>query len=179
MALLRRLGNWFSPSIRRDGAHALYAALVEQSRQPAFYRDLGVPDTLDGRFEILVLHLFIALHCLKNFPFYDAMGRELTEVYIHDMDRNLREAGVGDMGVGKRVKKMAAALLGHMLAYEKALGSDAALRDALRRNVYGTVQADDAMIARLAEYVRRMETALKAQTPEAFLRGELTFTDII
>jgi len=155
-------------------AEGLYDAVVAQARQPAFYRDGGVPDTVHGRFELIGLHAFLLLRRLKDGG--DA-GKALAQaVYDHmfdDMDRSLRELGVGDLGVGKRVKKLAQHFYGCIGAYEVGLDQgDAVLEDALARNLYGTDDRTPApkALAAMTGYMRREAASLAAQ-PFADLAG--------
>lgn len=110
-----------------DAANALYVALVEQSRQPAFYRDLGVADTLEGRYDMIILHAYMLFRRLGKGD--DGGLRELSQetfdFMFNDMDQNLREMGVTDTGIGKRVQRMAEAFYGRTAAYDKALGQGA------------------------------------------------------
>lgn len=168
---VRRL---FSPSPEQLRAQALYAQLVELSRRPYFYTQCGVPDTLDGRFEMILLHLFLMLKRLKaeSDPASDALVRQLSESFVDDMDRSLREIGVTDTGVGKRVKRMAVAFYGRLQAYEDALASDEALMEALTRNAYGTVQAQPEQVQALLQVVRGADQALAA-APVATILAQL------
>jgi cytochrome b pre-mRNA-processing protein 3 len=151
-------------------ADQLYAALVEQARRPAFYAKLGVPDTVDGRFEMIVLHMFLVLHRLKGEAGAERLGQDLFDAMFADMDRSLREMGVGDLSVGRHIKTMAKGFYGRVAAYESGLAdpTDAALAEAIRRNVYGTVVASPDPQP-LAAYLRASAAALAAQKP-----GELT-----
>lgn len=152
------------PSRRQDRPAALlYGALVEQARKPVFYSDFGVPDTLDGRFDLIVLHLFLALHRLKaEGAAGKALARGLTEVFVQDMDQNLREMGVGDLGVSRRVKDMARALFGRIEAYELALaGGNGPLEAALARNLYGAVEPASSSVAAMAGYARQALDSLE------------------
>ncbi len=151
MALLAKITSWLSQPPAKLRARKLYIALVQQSRNPFFYRDcVCVPDTLDGRFEIIVLHLFLARQALA---LGDEVWQQLLEVFFEDMDRSLREMGVGDMGVGRRIRAMAEAAFGRIKAYEDAAGSAQRLQDALRRNVYGSKAQED-VLRRLTDYSR-------------------------
>jgi cytochrome b pre-mRNA-processing protein 3 len=153
---------WLRPDPARQTAEQLYAALVAQARRPEFYRELGVPDTLDGRFELVALHTFLALRRLKSGAGASDARQALVDIFVDDMDASLREMGAGDLGVGRRVKAMAQALYGRIAAYEAGLaGSEQALISALRRNVYGTAAdpaPDLAKLEKLASYVRREST---------------------
>jgi cytochrome b pre-mRNA-processing protein 3 len=168
-----RLPRWFRASspghdVDQD-ARRLYAQLVSQARAPAFYRELGVPDSLDGRFEMLALHVFVALRRLKQAG-DEARAQALFDTMFTDMDRSLREIGVGDLSVGKRVKEMARALYGRIAAYEAGLAApdDAVLIKALERNLFGTVAPPPAAApAALARYLRLAAARLDGVAPAA------------
>lgn len=168
----------FRRSNRRAAAAALFDCIVAQSRRPEFYANCSVPDTVDGRFDMIALHAFLVLRRLKG-PERDT-AQALLEAIFDDMDGSLREMGAGDLGVGRRVKTMAKALYGRIAAYEGALdGPGAALGEALKRNLYGTVDPDpdgglrglDAMAA----YVRAEAAAIDAQSLESITAGKVSF----
>lgn len=166
-----------------QAAGALYAAIVAQAREPGFFSALGVPDTLDGRFETVVLHVFLVAQRLKSEPSKAAAGlaRALLESFVTDMDRSLREMGAADLGVGRRVTAMAEGLYGRVKAYEAALveTGDAALEAALRRNLYGTVgTTDDAALGAVCGYVRRQQAALASQSLAALQTGRVLFVGL-
>jgi cytochrome b pre-mRNA-processing protein 3 len=170
---MRRL---FGRSPEEPAAHAAYTALVGQARLPVFYAELNVPDTLDGRFEMIALHLFLVLHRLRAEPAAQRFGQTLYDVMFADMDRSLREMGTGDLSVGKQVKRMAAGLAGRIAAYQAGLAGETDLGEALRRNLYGTVgEAAPEPLAAMADYLRRQAAALAAQPVEAVMRGVLRF----
>ena len=136
-------------------AHETYIALVAHARNPFFFESLGVPDTLDGRFELIVLHLFLLQHRLLNqTPEATEFSTQLSEVFFTDMDRSLREMGIADTGVKHRIKAMAKAYHGRLQVYAASLGDATQLRAALARNLYGTVaEGDVAMLDKMATYV--------------------------
>ena len=144
--------------------HDLYAAIVEQARQPVFYRDLGVPDVLDGRFDLIVLHMTAATRRLAKIG-DDAKQIEqgIMGLFFADMDRSLRELGVGDLSVGKKIRNMAEAYYGRSQAYETALTSEDEdpLKEALGRNVYGGTTVGEESLAKLAHYKRALTDALE------------------
>jgi cytochrome b pre-mRNA-processing protein 3 len=137
---------------RDKRAQALYLAVARQSRQPFFYADCAIPDTLQGRFEMLALHICLLLRHIKNEP---ETGRAVLEYFVSDMDRQIREMGAGDTGVGKRVRQMGEAFFGRMEAYGAALDGRASLIEALRRNAYATADnIEDQNVEALAQCVR-------------------------
>jgi len=152
--VIAKVRSFFTDAPRRE-AQEVYIALVSQSRKPFFYTDCGVPDSLDGRFEILVLHVFLTLRSLKERGSQKALSRRLLECLFDDMDRSLREMGVGDMGVGKRVKTMSKAAYGRLEAYTAAYNDEAALREALIRNVYRGEAPQEQCVAPLLGYIRQ------------------------
>ena len=171
-----KLFSIFRPDPLRATAHHLHTALSEQARHPDFYHS-GVPDTLDGRFELIALHAFLVMRRLKQggAP-AGGLAQALFDVIFADLDQALRESGVGDLGVGKRVKTMASGLLGRIEAYDQGLAQPApALEDALRRNLLATTRPADALVARIAGYVRREAATLAGQTDTDLLAGKLVF----
>ena len=161
--------RFFASQPRNDYAWPLYEAIVAQARSPELYRDLGVPDTLDGRFEAIVLHLVLVLRRLKrDFPEGIDLAEALQEAFFADMDRSLREMGAGDLGVGKRVKRMAEGFMGRLGAYEEALDrvplhGGEALQEVLRRNVVGTLAEGQGDVSGLTTYALAQAAALEAQ----------------
>ena len=165
----------FQRRTQRVAALAAYARIVERARDPSFYVDWGVPDTLDGRFELLALHAFLVLNRLKREPAASAFAQELFDTMFADLDGALREMGAGDLGVGRRVKAMAQGFYGRIAAYERGLGKEPELLAALRRNLFGTAAPSDEKLALAAAYVRRQVGALSAQPVAALMAGLVAF----
>lgn len=163
----------------RDRAHRLYQRLVEQARRPEFYSAYGVPDTLDGRFDMIVLHAHLVLRRLRREGKEGAeLGQALFDVMMDDMDRSLREMGVGDLAVGRRVKAMAKAFYGRVTVYDAALAAnDGSLRDALDRNLFGTVAAAPDDVRAFTAYVNAAIRTLDDQTEAATLEGAVNFAE--
>jgi cytochrome b pre-mRNA-processing protein 3 len=173
---MRRL---FGRSPEASTAAAAYAAVILQARSPAFFAQQGVPDTLDGRFEMIALHVFLVLHRLKAEPAAQRFGQALYDAMFADMDRSLREMGTGDLSVGKQVKRMATALAGRIAAYQAGLAGEADLSDAVRRNLYGTVAAPaPGAPGAMADYLRRQAAALSAQPAARIAAGEVRFAPL-
>jgi cytochrome b pre-mRNA-processing protein 3 len=152
-------------------AERLYAAAVAQARVPAFYLRYGVPDTLDGRFEMIGLHVFLLMRRLKSEGEAGrALSQSVCDRFFDDLDRSLREMGAGDLGVGRRVKTMAKAFYGRIAAYDASF-SGAALEDALARNLYGTVEAKPEHLAAMGRYLRAAAANLAMQKFDALRFG--------
>ncbi|MCZ4280131.1 ubiquinol-cytochrome C chaperone family protein [Kiloniella laminariae] len=160
-----------------DAVHDLYVSLVTQARNETFFRELGVPDSLDGRFDLLTLHMFLVLRRLKAQHEHTAgFSQKLFDLMFRDMDLSLREAGVGDVGVGKRVKAMVQGFYGRIAAYEEALGSGReALSLALQRNLYGTVEVNQESLERMCGYIEEQQAALAAIDVSEILSGKTGF----
>lgn len=177
--MLNRLIALFAGKQHNPAAVALYRRIVEQARLPDFYTRHGVPDSLDGRFDMIVLHTFLVMRRLRAIASKptDDLSQDLFDLLFADMDSNLREIGVGDLGVGKRVKKMAQAFYGRVEAYEAGLTAtdDALLTDALARNLYGTTQPALPNQLAMAAYMRAADQRLTEQSAEDFLAGILDF----
>jgi cytochrome b pre-mRNA-processing protein 3 len=126
-------------SAETDHGRAIYEAIVVQARLPAFYEGHGVPDTVDGRFEMIVLHLVLLLHRLKREGATgQALGQRVFDTFITDMDRSLREMGVGDLGIPKRMKAIGRSFYGRLDSYGRALanGDPPMLASAIQRNLF-------------------------------------------
>ena len=167
---------------RADAVHALYLALVAQARQPALYSGFRVPDTRDGRLELIYLHAILLMRRLRA---EGAAGQELAQdlfdLLFRDLDRHLREWGVGDLSVGKKVKVLAQSFFGRATALDGPLtdGDRDAITDILRRNVYAEVaEPDAAAVAGLGEYLLAQDRWLAAQAPDGLLRGKPAFAPV-
>jgi cytochrome b pre-mRNA-processing protein 3 len=162
-------------------AAELYAQAVAQARQPGFYTDLEVPDTLDGRFEMVALHVYLILRRLRADHERTArLGQALFDEMFEDMDGSVRELGAGDLGVGPRVKKMARNFYGRIKAYDAGLdGSRPELREALRRNLYGNVESvSDGALDAVAGYLARTDAALAEMPLNDLKQGRVRFTTV-
>ncbi len=170
--MLAHLTRLFRPAPERLALHSAYERIVEQARQPVFYAEHGVPDTLDGRFELILLHLNLVLTRLKQEPgdtYTQQQG--LIEIFLEDMDRSIRELGVGDTGVGRRVKKMANAFYGRMKAYEEAKEDATLWQEALRRNLYGTSEPTEGSVTAMTRYILTAKEALRRTPMETIVSG--------
>jgi cytochrome b pre-mRNA-processing protein 3 len=138
-------------------ARALYRQVVERARHPILFTAYGVPDTIDGRFEMLCLHAYAVFHGLKGKGAdAEVLSQAVYDAMFADLDGSLRELGAADLGVGKRIKAMTEALNGRIRAYDH----DAELEQAIRRNVYGTVSPGDDQVRWMAAYLRTIRAAM-------------------
>lgn len=176
------MGGLISRILRGGGetrqiAGQLFNRIVAQARQAVFFRSLGVPDTVDGRFDMLVLHAFLVFQRLKGQGDRGAeLAQALYDTVIEDMEASLRQLGAGDAGVGKRVRVMTEALQGRVVAYEAALaGNPLEVEAAIRRNLYGTVEPELEAVRAVAYYFRRAKDLADRQPLDRILRGIFEF----
>jgi cytochrome b pre-mRNA-processing protein 3 len=172
--LLRRL---IRPGPAKASGARLYAAAVAQARQPWLYARLKAPDTADGRFEIYTLHVLLVLERLGEVEGRSGpIGQAFFDAYLSGLDHGLRELAVGDLSVGKTMRRLGEAFYGRGRALQTAL---AALPDRtelvafLNRTVFAADAADEA--GPLADYVVRARDGLGAQPPGALAAGELAW----
>lgn len=164
---------------RRDPriAATLYARAVDRARAPVFYRRFAVADTMDGRFDMVILQVILLLNRFKGMTdkAIARLSQGIFDSMFADMDRTLRELGVGDQGVPHRVKKMAQAFYGRLNAYDTALAAenDEELCAALHRNLYRGAEVAPEIVQALAGHVRAQARILAEAPIETFLRGEL------
>jgi len=160
-------------SSARKAAERLYAAAAAQARAEALYARMGAPDTVEGRFELLTLHVILLIDQLKDGSGEAAAVRQiLFDVYISNLDGALREMGVGDLSVGKRMRKLGEAFYGRARACESAFSAlpDARpLEEVLQRTVFEGAAA--AQPAGLADYLRRCRETLAAGDQPALIGG--------
>jgi len=161
----------------KETGRALYALAVEQSRQPFLYADLGAPDTVEGRFEVYTLHVMLLLDRLRGQGTEAAeISQALFDVYLSALDDALREMGVGDMAVGRKMRKLGEAFYGRAKSYEAAL---AALPDRaqLEELIARTLLADTtgAPTEPFARYVERQRAALSGQALVDLLKAQVAW----
>jgi cytochrome b pre-mRNA-processing protein 3 len=158
---------------------SLYGTIVAQARVPDFYQRYGVPDTVNGRLEMIMLHAVLLLCRVEGEagPLRD-LGQALFDQFCRDMDDSMREMGVGDLAVPRRMRQIGEAFYGRQAAYRAALAASDqdALVAALQRNVYEGAGAPDC-VERLATYVREAVRRLADQDGGRFTRAEIAFPD--
>src|SRR5207237_1439232 len=197
-ALTYRAARWIATRVAREGSlpeptmlwpfnhfrkprtplrgtiEAIYGMIVTQSREPLFYRDLGVPDTVNGRFDLLLLHLWLFLRRLQSADDGTALSQGLFDHFCNDMDDNLREMGVGDLTVPKRMQAFGEAFYGRTAAYDLALTEGReALAQALCKNILNGENL--AQARRLAAYAEAAMAALDGSDEAELLTGSCRF----
>jgi cytochrome b pre-mRNA-processing protein 3 len=152
---------------RKQETQAFYDDLVSRAREPVFFTGFGVADSLDGRFDMLAFHAWLVLRELKG----GAQAQSLTDAIFTGFDEAMREQGVGDIGIGHKLKAMAKAFYGRMAAYEAA-GNEEELAAALAKNLWRGA-SPDARARRLAAYAKAARGHLGASLPGALDFGPL------
>lgn len=176
----RRLLSRFVAEPEPSIAHRLYDRLVRHARFPLYYGGLGVPDTPEGRFEILALHVGLTVRKLYS---SDGEGRELGQalfdLMVADLDMNLRELGVGDLSVGKQVKRLAGQFYARLAVLNEAFdeGRLDGLSPMLLTNVYGTGSPAPEKVTHLADIIVALKEALDRQPLSDFREGRITLPD--
>jgi cytochrome b pre-mRNA-processing protein 3 len=169
------LDRLFRPRAALAVGRSLYALAVDQARMPGLYTELGAPDTVEGRFDTYSLHVVLLLDRLRGQGAEAAdVSQVLFDAYVKDLDTALRELGVGDLSVGKKMRKLGEAFYGRGKSYEAAfaaLPDTGPLEALLIRTVYAGAPATTA--PRLAGYVVAQRAALAAQPIERLLAGEV------
>ncbi len=180
MAGLLRLRSLRKAAPEKEAGSALYREAVAAARAPWFYRELGVPDTLDGRFDLIALHAFLLIHRLQSAPDPGpALAQGIFDAMFTDMDNNLREIGVSDLSVGRRVRAMWEAFHGRSKVYAVAIDAvdRPALEASLARNVWRGMAPDGAP-STLAEVMLGQAMHLQEQPLTAFAAGNAQFMPV-
>ena len=171
--------NLFRKNAATEPVYAVYSAIVAQSRQPLFYSDWQVPDTVTGRFDMISLHMALLFRRLRaeagaNKDFSQAV----FDLFFKDMDRSLREMGVGDLGVPKRIQKMGNVFFGLLAALSAAMDANDldALEGVLSRNVFGEEQGPH--VRALADYLMRQDATVATQSAHAITGGTIEFENL-
>jgi cytochrome b pre-mRNA-processing protein 3 len=187
--LARRLRVWSRWRAHRDercarrrAADDLYRTLVDHARTPAFFRELGVPDTPEGRFEMIALHVALVVRRLRREGAPgQALGQELFDLMFADMDTSLRELGVGDLSVGKYVKRLARNFYARLAALDESLASGdlVRLRGMIERNMLHGVAAPDARrLDALGSWLVEQDRGLAGQDGARLLCGEIALVEL-
>ena len=170
-AIVTLLDRLLNKSPVKTAARRLHEAAVAQGRLPTLYLDLGAPDTVEGRFEMLTLHVILLIDRLRDEPAAAAVRQALFDTYVRDLDGALREMGVGDLAVGKKMRKLGEAFYGRAKAYDaafRALPDTAPLADVASRTAL-----DGADGAAMAGYILGVRESLAAQPAAALVDGDV------
>jgi cytochrome b pre-mRNA-processing protein 3 len=166
--------NHFRRPLAPGTIEAIYGMIVAQAREPLFYRSMGVPDTVNGRFDMLLLHMWMVLRRLRQLDGGAGLCQALFDHFCADMDANLREMGVGDLAVPKRMQKFGEAFYGRSAAYDSALAQgDGPLAQALRKNILDGGDVEQA--GQLAAYAKTVIAALAGLDDASAGRGAWRF----
>jgi cytochrome b pre-mRNA-processing protein 3 len=173
------LFRWTKRHPRADTIPSLYGVIVAQARKPAFYADYGVPDTPEGRFDMILLHLILFIRRLREEPGgVQGLGQGVFDLFCRDMDHSFREMGIGDLAVPKHMHRVAEAFYGRAAAYDRAIDTagEEQLAAVLARNIFpGSAAPGSAW--RLAYYVRGAIAELGRQDAQAFVQARVSFPD--
>lgn len=168
--------NLFRKDTATEPVYAVYRSIVAQSRQPFFYADWQVPDTVTGRFDMISLHLALLFRRLRaGDQAQKDFSQAVFDLFFKDMDRSLREMGIGDLGVPKRIQKMGNIFFGLLAAMNEAMDRDdvQALEVVLSRNILDG--ATGPHVAALANYLMAQDRSLAAQPSAAITNGQVNF----
>lgn len=173
--MLWPFNHFRKPQVAPAGTiEGIYGMIVTQTREPLFYRDLGVPDTVNGRFDLLLLHLWLVLRRLKSVGAGTALSQALFDHFCTDLDDNLREMGVGDQTVPKRMRAFGEAFYGRTAAYDMALTEGIeAFAEAICKNILNGEKIE--MAKALAAYAEAAMTKLSGLDEATLLAGRWTF----
>lgn len=166
----------FRKNTATEPVYAIYSAIVAQSRQPVFYARWNVPDTVTGRFDMISLHMALLFRRLRaEQGGQKDFSQAVFDLFFKDMDRSLREMGVTDLGVPKKIQKMGNIFFGLLAAINEAMDrrDSAAFAAVLARNIFD--EADGGHVQALATYLLAQDDALAAQSAEAIMAGNITF----
>jgi cytochrome b pre-mRNA-processing protein 3 len=176
---LRRFGPDAADRARKEAAREIYHAVVNQARMAAFYRDLGVPDTPEGRFELVGLHVaLVVLRLRAEGAPGRALGQDLFELMFADCDESLRQIGIGDLSVGKQIRRLAGNFYARLKALDEAFAATPCgpLRAMLRTNVYhGGAPPSERQLRALVRYLIAAHAAMRGQPGANLFAGRVAF----
>lgn len=170
--------NLFRKSPDADAVYAVYRAIVAQSRQPLFYAEWGVPDTVTGRFDMISLHMALLFRRLRGESRRDSeFSQAVFDLFFKDMDRSLREMGAGDLAVPKKIRNMGNIFFGLLTSVNEAMdrGDRPGVEAVLARNLFDG--AETANVGALAAYLEAQFDRIAAQPAEAIAAGRLDLVE--
>lgn len=170
----------FNKKKLNNAAYNLFNIVIEQSRIIEFYEKYSVEDSLDGRFDLMSLHMAIVLEKLdrhKKIKYVPEYKRILQEIMFDNLDLTLREIGVGDLGVGKKIKVMAEAFYGRMLAYQNLFleKNEIEMSNTLKRNLYREKAINENVLKSMVSYIYQQYEFILEQNIEKILEGQIEF----
>ena len=180
MSPLAKIRNWLKPAPEALVARALFTEAMAAARTPEFYLQGGVSDSIDGRFDLVVVHLILIMHRLKREGDEGKdLAQRLFDIAFANFDEALREMGVGDLTVPKRIRKMAEAFYGRIEVYEDALtsGGDAAFAEALKRNLYRGAEVSEPALGWTTTAILGFLSRLEASARADLLSGRIAKVD--
>ena len=161
-----------------DAGQALYRVAADQAREPAFYRDAHAPDTVEGRFELYMIHvILLALRLRGGGRRAAETSQVMFDAFLRSLDDAMREMGVGDLSVGKKMRRLGEAFYGRAKRYDELIGDPAELQAMVRRTLYADVdgEAADSGAHAVSAYAARAHAHLQAQPLDRLLEGEADF----
>ena len=176
-----KIFNLFGQKKYNSPVYFLYANIVTQARNEYFYTLYGVPDTIIGRFDLITMHMYIVLRRLKEIGEDGVeISQSLFDIMFADMDKNMREMGVGDLSVGKKVKSLATAFYGRIKAYDKGISDlkDDSLSHCLRRNLFSESKPKDEQVSAIRNYLTREINASKNWSFTDIETNNITFGEV-
>ena len=157
--------------------YRIYNSIVTQSRHSYFYINHGVPDTPDGRFDMITIHVFLVIRKLKNEHNKNyEMAQEIFDIMFADMEQNLREMGSGDVGVSMKIKAMVEAFYGRIKVYEAGFKNILLLENALNRNLFRKTNPNKFQVKSMAEYIQHEALRLEKVEIKDILKGNISFS---
>lgn len=176
---LKNLFNFISFSKENAEVKKFYNEIVALARNTSLYINGGVPDTLDGRFELIILHIhFFIRRLTKAGPKEVKFSQDIINYMIKDFDRSLREMGVGDLSVGKKIKFMVSAYYGRANAYDSCIKNKNIFSEALRKNLYGTIHPKDDEVKYMRKYIINLLTILDSVNDDEIYNFFINIRDV-
>jgi cytochrome b pre-mRNA-processing protein 3 len=170
--------QWFRPAPEAQIIARLYGAIVAQARNAVFYRDYQVPDSVNGRLELVLLHTVLTVRRFSQESAQRARGQAQFDHFCSETDAALREMGVGDLTVPKQMRKLGEAFYSRRSSLDEGLaGADPAPLAGMLERVLGEGEATRPDVARLAAYLRTAAQHLEGQPAEALASGDIQFPD--